>query len=353
MKQLRASFRILLLLPFIIILLLLTACQNDNYPYFIRTRYPIYHSTFDPGTLCVAISNWNQVVIINRFEDKITGYYDVGVNPSRTAVDSAGNCYVGCRGHGGILYGTVYGITTAGATNMYSGFDAPRGVALDKYGNVWIANSGDGSIQKINADGTIDPGKALIGGYFYASIVDTDGYLYIADRPYRLIKYDTSMFPDATPASYTSVNVSIYGFTMDFDGKLWASSMSGSLTKIDSETMTVENTYTISLGSSSATTDAFNKIWIANYDNPFITRFDPVTETSATHEVQGDNPHGVGADERGYVYSVNLGSGTVSKIDADPNRSLGSIVTQYDVGGQPYCYSDMTGFLYRKITLNQ
>jgi len=40
-----------------------------------------------------------------------------------------------------------------------------------------------------------------------------------------------------------------------------------------------------------------------------------------------------------------------SVVLAGGGGALGSVVLTYNVGGQPYCYSDMTGFVYRKVTL--
>ena len=60
----------------------------------------------------------------------------------------------------------------------------------------------------------------------------------------------------------------------------------------------------------------------------------------------GSGPHGLGADEQGFVYSVNLGSNNVSKVDA----ATCEVVKTYKVGGSPYTYSDLTGFIYRNVT---
>jgi hypothetical protein len=296
------------------------------------------------------VSDKNQVVLINRIIDRIVGYYNVGYNPSRTAVDLKGNCYVGSRNEG-----TVYFVTRRGRIANYSGLNGAsvRGVALDQGGNVWVINT-DKTIQRIDVNGIVSSAVAIPNvpnGMGYGAVVDSYNYLWISNGVDQVIRYDISKF-DSDPnnlANFSNISCPVYGITGDTSDNIWASGPSGSLTKINSISL-ITTTYAGAGGSGGVTMDAFGKIWSAN--TSVVTRFDPATGDTTNHPINGVYSHGVGADDAGYIYSVNLTSGTVDKMEADSSRgALGSVVLTYNVGGQPYCYSDMTGFVYRKVTL--
>jgi sugar lactone lactonase YvrE len=86
--------------------------------------------------------------------------------PRSTAVDAAGNVYVADEGNHTIRrisptgeVSTLAGL--AGSSGIVDGlgaaarFKTPRGVAVDKVGNVFVADQGNATIRKITADGTV------------------------------------------------------------------------------------------------------------------------------------------------------------------------------------------------------
>ena len=128
--------------------------------------------------------------------------------PSGAAADGAGNLYIADRSNHRIRKVDAAGtITTVAGTGQY-GFGGnggpavqaqlnyPAGVAVDSAGNFYIADSGNHSIRKIDATGTIDTvagtgesgfsgdgGPAVQAQLSYPSgvAVDSAGNLYIAD----------------------------------------------------------------------------------------------------------------------------------------------------------------------------
>lgn len=330
----------------IFILLSLIVCEIADYPYFIK------RSGNDHGMLWVANSGDNTVSCIDRINDTTIGTYPVGPNPSRTAVDLDGNCWVGSRGDG-----TVYFVTTEGKTRKYEGFNAARGVALDRDGNVWIANSGNNSIQRIKVE-TDEVSEQLVlpdAVYLYGALVDSNGFLWIADQTgSKMYKYDTSKFPD--PSAYTTVVCAgLYGFTIDMNDKVWVAGLSVPvLIQIDAEKAVIEEEYTIPAEMfggrvCAVTSDIKGRIWVTNDDAASVLRFDPETEEFDKFEISGSWPHGLGSGDDGYVFSVNNSSNSVSKIDIES----GEEVETYQVGTAPYTYSDLTGFIYRHVTLKE
>ena len=114
--------------------------------------------------------------------------------PQGVAVDSLGNVYIADTLDHAVRRVTPNGVITtlAGNGNLgYSGdggpanrarLNQPRGVAVDKDGNVYVADTGNNQVRRIDAQGTIttvDTSGALVDPRGVA--VDLAGNLYIAD----------------------------------------------------------------------------------------------------------------------------------------------------------------------------
>ncbi len=141
-------------------------------------------------------------------------YYPEGV-----ALDGAGNLYIADFGNNRIRTVAARGMITTVAgtgTEGYSGeygpatsahLYSPQGVALDSAGNLYIADSGNNRVRKVNAGGTIttvagngSPGYWGDGGPATSAFVsgplgvavDSAGNLFIADGSSRIRKVDAS-----------------------------------------------------------------------------------------------------------------------------------------------------------------
>ena len=126
-------------------------------------------------------------------------------NPQGVAVDSSGNVYVADQSNhairkitsGGVLSTLAGTVGSAGAVNgtgAAARFNQPTGVAVDAYGNVYVAEFGNNDIRKITAAGVVTTlaGTAGVTGYndgtgsaaqFYGPwgiAVDRFGYVYVA-----------------------------------------------------------------------------------------------------------------------------------------------------------------------------
>jgi sugar lactone lactonase YvrE len=149
--------------------------------------------------------------------------------PNGVAVDSAGNVYVADSGN----Y-TIRKITSAGTVSTFAGlagssgsadgtgsaarFFQPAGVAVDSAGNVYVADSGNHTIRKINSCGVVSTLAGLAGSSGSADgtgsaasfsfpagmAVDSAGNIYVADSGNSTIR-------KITPAGVVSTLAGLAG----------------------------------------------------------------------------------------------------------------------------------------------
>ena len=141
------------------------------------------------------------------------------ISPAGLALDAAGNLYIADMDDHRIRKVNTSGtITTVGGTGNpgYSGdggqaafaqFSSPAGLAIDSSGNIYVADSNNNRIRRINSAGTVTT-VAGTGNYGYSGdgvsavsawlenpvdvTVDSSGSLYIADRGSNRIRKITS-----------------------------------------------------------------------------------------------------------------------------------------------------------------
>lgn len=133
-------------------------------------------------------------------------------NPTGVAVDSTGNLFVAdhrCAikqvtpdGLVSVLAGGVCDCGGADGPGEYAKFSYPGGVAVDTYGNVYVADTGDNTIRRITAEGMVStlagryretnyvngPGKLARFWYPYAVAVDGAGNVFVADTGNHVIR---------------------------------------------------------------------------------------------------------------------------------------------------------------------
>jgi sugar lactone lactonase YvrE len=164
------------------------------------------------GVVLLAASNWAVAITIHTFAGNLipTGIAtNVGIGAAGTAVDAQGNVYVAdssnhtirkinpLTGISAVIAGTgTSGFSGDGGPALSAQLSSPRGVAVDGAGNVYIADTSNHRIRKIATGGTITTiagtGTGTFGGDNAAATaarvnspqgvaVDSAGNVYIAD----------------------------------------------------------------------------------------------------------------------------------------------------------------------------
>jgi len=280
-------------------------------------------------------------------------------NPNGLAVDGAGNVYVADSGNNMIRKITPAGVVTtfagksdggsADGTGVGAQFSGPKGVAVDAAGDVYVADSGNGTIRKITPAGAVTtlagsppppPEVSLIeppnGEPTWADgtgsaarfndpsgvAVDSAGNVYVADTGNNMIR-------KVTPA----------GVVTTLDGSadsLNIGSEDGSGTAAH-----FNEPYDIAVDSS-------GNLYVADALNNTIRKITPAGAVATLAGIasagnrdgigtaaQFYGPNGVAVDGAGTVYVADSGTDTIRKID-----SSGNVAT---VAGSPGVYGHADG----------
>jgi len=301
--------------------------------------------------------------------------------PQDVEVDSAGNLYIADGlNHRIRRVDAVTGIFTTVAGNGSAAFSGdggpatsaalkdPAGIALDASGNLYIADSGNNRIRRVDAatkiittvagDGTSafagDGGPATAAGLSFPSgvAVDVSGNLYIADTGNSSIRkvLGTTKIISTIVGSADLDNP--FGVVVAASGNIYIPDTNNSrVLKLDAATQKLTLVAGASFGfsgdggpaSASAlkvpigmAVDAAENLYIADSFNNRIRRVDATTgiintiagtgqggfigDGAAATSANIDDPNGVAVDAAGNVYIADSNNNRVRKIDATTKK---------------------------------
>lgn len=158
------------------------------------------------GNLFVADSLSNTIVKIGA-DGTSSIFASVGLNaPRGLALDAAGNLYVGNSGSTGTNANSILKIRPDGTTTAVfaTGLNVPQGLAFDATGNLLVADSGDNSIVKIASNGTKSTFLSVGLNSPRGLAFDASGNLLVADSgSNRILK----ITPSGTASAVVSVGL--------------------------------------------------------------------------------------------------------------------------------------------------
>jgi len=323
-------------------------------------------------------------------------------SPMDIAVDAAGNVYVGDRGHkaiveltvgGGALIlgsGNVSGLTVDAGGNVYFGddtnhlegiwripagggtpvvefppkFSRPGGLAIDNFGNIYVANPGASDIIEINAGGyfihpalpeglTFHLGSGIISGtpmaahpatnytidtYNAGGISSTTVNIAVAPYQHPSVSYQSPQVYTTgvtiTPLAPASSNVSPFGtrsspvtfasgfnhptgIAIDGAGNVYvAETGNNAIKKIPAgggSVVTLVYDFSQPMG---LAIDAAGNIYVADYGNNAIKEIPAAGGAVVTLGSGFNHPYGIAVDNSGNIYVGDSGNNVVKKMPA-------------------------------------
>ena len=349
--------------------------------------------------LWVANSQQGTVSKIDTATGNEVARYHVCGDPSRTAVDKEGNCWVGCRKDGKVAKimldpltwpdknsngeletseDTDANGTIEGAEMLASGADecvkfvanpegatVARALAVDAENHAWVGFWNTNNIRRLEPEGgtvvatkNISPQSA---GRPYGMAIDTKARLWLSLRdPGALGMVDTT---DPTlPHKVWPVPGNTYGIAVDVNNIVWLAG--GEQQQIHWFEPDTEALHTIPLGSSfgnargvATTLDGFvfvgRHTWTCQNASTArtITKLNYNTKEIVQQIDLGGikGTVGVAVDFDGFLWAINQCSSTAMKIQPE----TGDVIGEFPTGPAPYTYSDMTGFALKTVVAPQ
>lgn len=192
-------------------------------------NYPTAVAVGPSGNLYVADAGNNVIRKIDRSSNVSTlpGSFNY---PSGVAVDNAGNVYVADSGHN-----VIQKISTNGGVSIYSGaqdygsgfadgrraqFSNPTGLAIDSSGNLYVSDTGNWAIRKIDTKGNV---TTLAGGLdpntygWYVDGLDTIA-TFVEPRAITVDALGTVFVADSSGSIRTIAPVNSWGVLRDDSG---------------------------------------------------------------------------------------------------------------------------------------
>lgn len=239
--------------------------------------------------------------------------------PFGLAVDGAGNVYAA-----DYFNHTIRKVSPAGAVTTFAGaaelygradgtgqnarFSYPMGIAFDKAGNLFVADSAFRLIRKITADGTVTTvtqlpkGTSVDGqstGLFQPSGIALDSLdnIYVTngigtrriapDNSYTMIEGE-----DVRDDAPTSIVATVRGIALDGSGNIWAASLENDIRKLGSLDGAIAGTAGVQ-GYLAA--DNKGNVYVADYANAVVRKITPEGKASI---IAGNGTPGqaIGAD---------------------------------------------------------
>lgn len=342
-------------------------------------------TTLELNFIWIANSGENTVSKLDTNTGRELGRYYVCQNPSRTAVDKDGDCWVGCRNDG--LVGKISTfeagcIDKNGNGTIETSFDANddgvispnemtgqgadecvkfitkpfasentiRALGVDADNFAWVGGWNHAKLWRLHPDNGAVVQEITIPNNPYGLAIDQQGIIWVAGRGGRkLVRVDPAN-GSVQPLEPGNSCIEPYGIGVDANGAVWIGNNGcGGMVAWRYQP---ENGQWSSMATANnprgvaASTDGH--VYVANDGASKIAKLkaDTMEVVGYADLGGGRNPVGIAVDSKGFIWAVNQSSSSVTKIHPETLQ----IVGEYPVGSSPYTYSDMTGYALLNFT---
>ncbi|MBN2492093.1 MAG: NHL repeat-containing protein [Planctomycetes bacterium] len=289
--------------------------------------------------------------------------YETSGAPAGISVQAGGLPMGVCLAENGHVYATqsATGRVLRCAANGAEPVDfvvgtAPAAIAVDGDGHLWVTDAGAPRFYKVAPDGTvlltITPGVTPMT--FYGGVaVNRLGQVWVANHnDSHVYVYDTR----GNAASFSPISVSTrhagpFGVAVDGQGHCWVAYRSGGVLKFDHNSGAVLASTTSGNPSPvGVAVNHFNELYVANADaNSGTLNYYNQNGLLLQTTTAGEALFGIALDGNGDVWATGTQSGTLLKFERWNLNRLGAFPT----GAAPLYLGDFTGYVQANIFRQQ
>ncbi len=208
--------------------------------------------------------------------------------------------------------------------------DNPSRTAVDLDGNVWVANRNSNNVHRIRlfdceGQACVDP-PINVGGGPRGVAVDANNNGWVGSwTDNNVMKINTQ-----TMSVEQVINVpgQVYGVAIDSEGNLWTAERGGGvISRINTETGQLIETLTPPFGRSlyGIAIDGDGNVWLGNFTENNVMKYNPRNgQWQQFNDPSGTQTRGLAVDGDGFVWVANSGSNNVTKFRASDGTRIGT-----------------------------
>lgn len=252
-----------------------------------------------------------------------SAYSNVGLlAPRGISIDRAGNIWIANTGYNNVVELSSLGSNVGSSPFSGGGIAAPISIANDSAGNAWIANFSGNSITELNSSGAAQNSSPVTGSGSLSSpssiALDVSGNVYVANAATgEICEFNHSAVLQSCPGNgdlFGSTAVAVTGAgNAVLAGSTSGPSLTGAFTLLSSGSVTTSSPIAgggLSLPAAVAY-DGAGYAWFANTST--LSEFSGSTALSpSTGYGSLNSPSGIAIDPSGNVWAPNVGDNSIS-----------------------------------------